>query len=239
MANAWHGRRPRVLVTNDDGINAPGIGVLEAIAAEVAETVFTVAPEINHSGAGHSLTLRRPLRPKQIASNRWTVDGTPTDCVMLGLQHILEDEGIDLVLSGINHGANLADDVTYSGTIAAAMEATLLRTPAIAFSQVCESQAKLGWETARDWGLRVLRRSLDFPFAKDVLLNVNLPDCAPDAVQGVRVARQGKHKLGDEVIERLDPHGEPYVWFGAVKSQTENGAPDTDLAAVAAQLRRG
>ncbi|MCB1882710.1 MAG: 5'/3'-nucleotidase SurE [Geminicoccaceae bacterium] len=229
----WAGRRPRILVTNDDGVTAPGIRVLERIAAEVGEAVYTVAPELNHSGAGHSLTLRRPLRVHEVGENRWCVDGTPTDCVMLGLQHVLEKERIDLVLSGINHGANLADDVTYSGTVAAAMEATLLRVPAIALSQVCEDQASLRWDTAERLGAEIVRRCLGFAWPGDVLLNVNLPDRAPDDVRGIRITRQGKRKFGDELVERLDPRGEPYVWIGGLTKGDEIPPEDTDLHAVA------
>src|SRR5262247_4073995 len=128
--------RARILVTNDDGINAPGLKVLEKVARALSRDVWVVAPEIEQSGAGHSLTLRRPLQVRKIAERRFAVDGTPTDCVLLAVNRLIDGKKPDLVLSGVNRGANLGEDVTYSGTIAAAMEATLLDIPAIAFSQL-------------------------------------------------------------------------------------------------------
>src|ERR671938_1145923 len=128
--------RPRILVSNDDGINATGIKTLERIARELSDDVWVVAPELNQSGAAHSLTLTRPLRIRRLGERHFAVDGTPTDCVLLAIQHIIKDRPVDLVLSGINHGGNLADDVTYSGTVAAAMEASILGIPSIAFSLV-------------------------------------------------------------------------------------------------------
>ena len=133
-------RPPRILVSNDDGINAVGIKTLERIALALSDDVWVVAPETNQSGAAHSLTLSRPLRVRRYGERHFAVDGTPTDCVLIALQRIVEEPPVDLVLSGVNHGANLGEDVTYSGTVAAAMEATLFKVPAIAFSQVCASR---------------------------------------------------------------------------------------------------
>ncbi len=227
------GEKPRILVTNDDGINAPGLKVMEAIARAISEEVWVVAPEVNHSGAGHSLTLRRPLRTRQVSERRYAVDGTPTDCVLLALQNILEEQKIDLVLSGVNHGSNLGEDVTYSGTIAAAMEATLLQVPAIAFSQACHERHPVKWKTAEHWGPEIIRRLLPMEWPKDVLINVNFPDCVAQSVEGVQVTRQGKQKVGDELIERIDPRGEPYVWIGLSREEASH-ADGTDVAAVRA-----
>jgi len=225
------GEKPRILVTNDDGINAPGLKVMETIARELTDQVWVVAPEVNHSGAGHSLTIRRPLRTRRVSERHYAVDGTPTDCVLLALQNILQSEQIDLVLSGVNHGHNLAEDVTYSGTVAAAMEATLLQVPAIAFSQACHERHPVKWKTAEHWGPQIVRPLLAMEWPKDVLINVNFPDCVVPSVKGVQVTRQGKQKAGDELIERIDPRGEPYVWIGLSRDQVDH-ADGTDVAAV-------
>ncbi|MEZ5857974.1 MAG: 5'/3'-nucleotidase SurE [Geminicoccaceae bacterium] len=227
------GEKPRILVTNDDGINAPGLKVMEAIAREISDEVWVVAPEINHSGAGHSLTLRRPLRTRRLSERHYAVDGTPTDCVLLALQNILEDKAINLVLSGVNHGHNLGEDVTYSGTIAACMEATLLQVPAIAFSQACHERHPVKWKTAEQWAPGVIRPMLSMEWPTDVLVNLNFPDVVAGSVKGVKVTRQGKSKIGDELIERIDPRGEPYVWIGLSRDEAEH-ADDTDVFAVRA-----
>lgn len=224
-------RLRRILVTNDDGVRAPGVRLLEEIAHRFADEVWLVAPEVNHSGAGHSLTLRRPLRIRRLSERRYAVDGTPTDCVLLALQHIVR-EPFDLVLSGINHGANLGDDVTYSGTIAAAMEATLLGVPAIAISQACRDREPVKWRTAEVFAPRVIEHLLRVPPVRDVLYNINLPDLDVEQVRGICVTRQGKRKIGDELIERIDPRGEPYIWIGALRGE-ETAEDGTDIAAVA------
>jgi 5'-nucleotidase len=222
---------PRILITNDDGINAAGIRVLETVAAALSDDVWLVAPELNHSGAGHSLTLRRPLRIRRVAERRFAVDGTPTDCVLLALQSIIRDAPVELVLSGVNHGGNLAEDVTYSGTIAAAMEATLFKVPAIAFSQVCRDRGAVRWETASTWAPDLVRRFRAMPWSEDVFINVNFPDYPADEVKGVRATVQGKRKLGDDLVERVDPRGEPYIWIGALREDSMHGE-GTDIAAV-------
>lgn len=236
MSSGWcrmaePARGPRILVTNDDGIHAPGLQVLERIARAIGEDVWVVAPESNNSGAGHSLTLRRPLRVRRAAERHFAVDGTPTDCVLLALQSIIRDRAVDLVLSGVNHGANLAEDVTYSGTIAAAMEATLLKIRAIAMSQVFSNGQPIRWSTAEAFGPGVVRRLLAMDWPEDLLINVNFPDCPADAVRGVQVTAQGKRKIGDDLVERLDPRGEPYIWIGALREDQAH-REGTDLAAV-------
>jgi 5'-nucleotidase len=225
------GRQPRILLSNDDGIHAPGLQVLERIAAEISDDVWVVAPEHNNSGAGHSLTLRRPLRVRRAGERRYAVDGTPTDCVMLALQLIIKDRPIDLVLSGVNHGGNLGEDVTYSGTIAAAMEATLFKIRAIAMSQVFTTGQPLHWATAERFGPQIVSRVLAMPWTDDLLINVNFPDCPPERVSGIQVTAQGRRKLGDDLVERLDPRGEPYVWIGALREEASH-REGTDIAAV-------
>ena len=220
----------RVLVTNDDGIHAPGLKVLEHAAHEIAREVWTVAPEVNNSGAGHSLTIKRPLRCHEVSERRHAVDGTPTDCVLLALQWLLPGP-VDLVLSGVNRGGNLGEDVTYSGTVAAAMEATLLDVPAIALSQCFRGGHPVKWACAERHTPMVVRELRRAGWPKGVLMNVNFPDRVANAVHGLKVVRQGRAKLGDHIIERIDPRGEPYVWIGGLK---HDDGPDesTDRGAV-------
>lgn len=225
-------RPPRILVTNDDGINARGIKTLETIARAISEDVWVVAPETNQSGAAHSLTLTRPLRVRRHGERHFSVDGTPTDCVLLALQHVVKGAAVDLVLSGINHGGNLGEDVTYSGTVAAAMEATLFKVPAIALSQVCEDRQRIRWATAERFTPLLVVRLLQATWPEDVLININFPDLDEEMIKGFRVTSQGKRKIGDTLVERIDPRGEPYLWIGALREEAE-ARPGTDLAAIA------
>ncbi len=221
----------RILVTNDDGIHAPGLEVLERVARAISSDVWVVAPESEQSAAGHSLTIRRPLRMRRVSERRFAVDGTPTDAVLLGVNHLLKEQKPTLLLSGVNRGVNLGDDVTYSGTVAAAMEATLLGIPAIAFSQDLTLDHPVKWSTAEHWALEVLRRVVTVDWGKDMFLNVNFPDRFHGAVPGIEVTCQGKRTLGENVPERLDPRGEPYIWIGAQPAE-ENPAAGTDIAAI-------
>jgi 5'-nucleotidase len=221
----------RILVTNDDGINAPGLKSLERIAREISDDVWVVAPELNQSGASHSLTLRNPLRIRKLGDQRFAVDGTPTDCILLALQAVIKDGPVDLVLSGVNHGANLGEDVTYSGTVAAAMEATLFNVRAIALSQDSRNGHPVKWATAERFGPDLISRVWSIPWPKDVLINVNFPDRIASRVEGTLVATQGKRKLGDVIVERIDPRGEPYVWIGGLRQDSLH-KEGTDIAAV-------
>jgi 5'-nucleotidase len=223
--------KARILITNDDGIFAPGIKVLEAIARSLSKDVWVVAPETEQSAASHSLTLRRPLRIRRVTPRRFAVDGTPTDCVLLAINHILKARKPTLCLSGVNRGANLGEDVTYSGTIAAAMEATLLGVPSVALSQVYTDRANVPWDTGRAHAAAVLRKLVKVEWPRSVLMNVNFPDCAPDSVKGSVVVGQGRHKIGDQLVETTDPRGDPYYWIGAMRLEdaTRRG---TDIAAI-------
>jgi len=224
-------RRARILVTNDDGIHAPGLKALETVARSLSDDVWVVAPEVEQSAASHSLTLRRPLRVRRFEERRIAVDGTPTDCVVVAVNHLLKDRKPDLVLSGVNHGANLAEDVGYSGTVAAAMEGALLGIRAIAFSQIRRGEAPTDFAVAESFGPGIVRRLYAFPPQRDLLFNVNFPPVAPDAVAGVRVARQGRRDDMVGVVEGQDPSGRPYVWIGHWGGDGR-GEADTDLAAV-------
>jgi 5'-nucleotidase len=220
----------RILVSNDDGINAPGLKVLEKIARRLSDDVWVVAPEVEQSGAGHSLTLRRPLQVRQISSRRFAVDGTPTDCVLLAVNHLIEGKRPDLVLSGINRGSNLGEDVTYSGTVAAAMEATLLDIPAIAMSQMRNGGA-ITWRIALKHGADLVHRLVSVPWARGVLMNVNFPHLAKGDIAGVEIARQGRRVANIEIAHATDPRGRNYLWIGDFSSDNPV-RKGTDLAAV-------
>lgn len=224
-------KKARILLCNDDGIHAPGLNVLEKAVSGLCRDVWVVAPETEQSGASHSLTLQRPLRIRKISKQRFAVDGTPTDSMLLAINHILADHKPDLVLSGINRGGNLGEDVTYSGTIAAAMEATLLGVPAIAFSQVAENEETAKWSTATAHFATLLRGLAGVGWPANVFVNVNFPDVTADRVTGIKVTRQGRRKLGDELVERQDPRGRNYYWIGAMRTE-DTGQRGTDLEAV-------
>ena len=224
----------RILVTNDDGIHAPGIEVLEAIARQLSDDVWTVAPAEEQSGAGHSLTLADPVRVRQLSERRYAVRGTPTDSVMLAVGVVMKDAKPDLVLSGVNRGANLAEDVTYSGTVSAAMEGTLAGIRSIALSQTfaAEEGEFQPFACAAAWAPRVIRAITASAWTPGVLYNVNFPAVGPDAVKGVRVTEQGFHDYGRLVIkERRDMRGTPYYWFGLGPDAKVPGH-ETDLKAI-------
>lgn len=221
----------RVLIANDDGIQARGLRILERIARRLAKEVWVVAPESEQSAAGHSLTLRRPLYLRQVGTRRFTVDGTPTDCVLLAVHQLLKHNPPDLVLSGINRGGNMGEDATYSGTVAAAMEGALLGLPSIAFSLAYERSGEVLWPTAEQWAAIVLQRLQGLSWRRGVLLNINFPAVAADAVTGIEVTRQGRHKIGGSMIEGVDPRGHSYFWIGGERDE-DPGIEGTDLAAV-------
>lgn len=224
----------RILVSNDDGIHAPGLEVLENIARALSDDVWIVAPEAEQSGASHSLTLAEPLRLREISSKRYAVKGTPTDCVMMAIKHIMKDKKPDLVLSGVNRGGNIADDVTYSGTIAAAMEGTQLGVPSIALSQVYgfDGTADVKWECAETHGPAIVAALVAQGWADNVLINVNFPDALPDDVKTIRVTRQGKRDESTlRIEERLDGRGHPYFWIGFERIMS-NPPEGTDLHSI-------
>ena len=218
--------RPRIFVTNDDGVFSEGIERLAAALSRVGDVV-TVAPDQERSAAGHSLTLHSPLRAKLVGANRWSVDGTPTDCVNWGILHLMKDARPQLLFSGINLGLNLGDDVTYSGTVSAAFEGTLIGVPSVAISQ--EIETGFTFDAAAEFAARLASRLLERKLPPGTLLNVNVPAGEP---LGVRVAPLGKRRYGEVVVEKLDPRGRPYYWIGSAPptGELESG---TDLATVA------
>jgi len=224
--------KSRILITNDDGIQAKGIGVLERIARKLSDDVWVVAPEVEQSGTSHSLTLRRPLRMRRSGSDkRYAVDGTPTDSVLMGVCHVLKDHKPDLVLSGVNRGGNLGDDVTYSGTIAAAMEGCLLGIPSIALSLMVALTGSAKWDTAEKLAPELIRKLTSNGFPRGVFVNVNFPDLPAEAVKGTKVVRLGQRKIGSQLEQRFDPRGAPYYWIGPLREEDRH-VGDTDISVV-------
>lgn len=226
----------RILVTNDDGIHAPGLKLLEGIAREISDDVIVVAPETDQSGVSHSLSLNDPLRLREISPSHFAVKGTPTDCVIMGVRHILKDRRPDLVLSGVNAGQNVAEDVTYSGTIAAAMEGTLLGVPSIALSQAFGfgRRREIPWDCARVHGAATLRKVLAAGLPPGILLNINFPPVPPENVRGLSVCVQGQRNQGLLAVDgRVDGRGNPYFWL-AFAREPMTPQEGTDLHALAA-----
>lgn len=224
----------RILLTNDDGINADGLTALEAIAAELSDDVWVCAPEIEQSGASRALTLTELIRVRRISERRFAVRGTPTDCVMLAIQELMPDKP-DLVLSGVNRGQNIAEDVTLSGTVAGAIQGMALGVPSIALSQammVYRDDHRAPFEIAREHGAGIIRRLLDAGWPNDVVVNVNFPDPRDKIVGGVAVTRQGFRAISNIHFERrTDLRGGDYYWMGFHKEAA--GTPEgTDIRAV-------
>ncbi len=224
----------RILVTNDDGIHAEGLQTLVRIAQALSDDVWIIAPEMDQSGVSHSLTLSDPLRLREIAPRHFALKGTPTDCVIMGVKYLMQDAPPDIVLSGVNRGQNLADDVTYSGTVAGAIEGTLLGIRSIALSQAYGFGARdaCRYETAEQHAPALIGRLIESSWPAHVLMNLNFPDRAPDDVRGVRLTRQGK-RLPDllHIDKRNDGRGFPYFWI-AFKPQQHELVDGTDLKAV-------
>ncbi|MDH4382973.1 MAG: 5'/3'-nucleotidase SurE [Gammaproteobacteria bacterium] len=224
----------RLLVTNDDGIDAPGIQLLEEIARQLSNDVWVIAPDSEKSGAGHSISLHNPIRLRRRSEHSWAVFGTPTDCVLMACYELMRDQRPTIVLSGINNGANLAEDVSYSGTCAAAMEGTLLGIPSIAMSVVRAPTGTARWDAAREILPGLLPKLINSGnWPESSFLNVNFPDVeGPAEVSGVRVTRQGQRPPGAFSIDaRVDARNVPYYW---VKLSHPDGEkhPDTDLHAI-------
>lgn len=224
----------RILVTNDDGIHSPGLTVAENIARAVSDDVWVVAPEMEQSGASHSLTLTSPLRMRRLDERHYAVTGTPTDCVMMACLHLMKGSQPDLIISGVNWGSNMADDVTYSGTIAGAMEGTALGIPSIALSQAYDEGVRdsISWDAGEVHGADVVKKLVAAGWPAGTLMNVNFPGCAADQVQGVQVVPQGKYDLAStEIVERTDARQRSYYWIG-LRRRKVTPKQESDLGAV-------
>jgi 5'-nucleotidase len=225
----------RILLTNDDGIHAPGLKVLEEIARALSDDIWIVAPAEEQSAAGHSLTISRPLRLRQLAETTYSVSGTPTDAVMMAVGHLMRERRPDLILSGVNRGANLAEDVTYSGTVSAAMEGAIMGVRSIALSQVYGKDGvgdSVSFDAASGWGERVVRALLAQPARPKTLINVNFPAIPAAQVKGIRAARQGFHDVErNRIVPCVDPRGYPYYWFGLDHSDAVPAGSDLEACA--------
>jgi 5'-nucleotidase len=228
----------RILLTNDDGIHAPGLAIMETIAKALSDDVWVVAPETDQSGVAHSLSLNNPMRLREISPRHFAVQGTPTDCVLMGVKRIMAAAPPDLLLSGVNRGQNVAEDVTYSGTIAATMEGTLVGVPSIALSQAYggpEGHKSIRWDCAQTHAPALIARILKTGVAPGILINVNFPPCGPDEVAGVAITTQGKRDAElMRIEERRDGRGNPYYWLMMQRGAFTPGA-GTDMAALAAR----
>ena len=226
----------RILLTNDDGYHAPGLAVLERLARKFSDDITIVAPAEEQSGKGRSLTLTDPLRVRKFDDKSYAVAGTPTDAVMFALADIMRDAKPDLILSGVNRGANLGEDVFYSGTIGAAMEGALAGIRSIAISQRYGAEAPghdVTFDTAEAWGERVLAPLIAAPVDPRIVVNVNFPPILPDQVKGVRVVHQGLRDYGRlRIVSNRDPRGYEYHWFG-LGPTVSTPARSTDLEAIA------
>lgn len=200
-----------ILISNDDGINSEGLHKLHETLKPLGE-VIVVAPDRDQSAVSHSLSLYRPLRIERISDFIYTVDGTPTDCINLAVNGIMKDKKPDLIVSGINKGENLGDDITYSGTVSAAMEGALLGVPSIAISLAGKNTFK--FDAALYYSQLISKFVLKNRLPKDTLLNVNIPGAERDEIKGIKVTRQGKRVYGEPIVEKIDPRGKKYYWIG-------------------------
>ena len=214
-------------MTNDDGIHSEGLIALAEAMSELG-SVYVVAPDRERSAAGHSLTLHHPLRLEEISLNRYSLDGTPTDCVNLAVNGLLGFRP-DIVVSGINKGANLGDDITYSGTVAAAMEGTLLGIPSIAVS--LDSKSDFVFDAAAESAARIVKIVMSKGMPADTLININVPNLPDKELKGWKITRQGKRIYGDAIIENIDPRGRKYFWIGGDVLGFEH-VDDSDFQAI-------
>lgn len=218
----------RILISNDDGAYAPGIKALQKALEPLGET-HVVAPDREQSASSHSLTLARPLRVAKVAENWYAVDGTPSDAVHLAVNGLYKGQPFDLLVAGINAGGNMGDDITYSGTVSAAMEGTLLGIPSFAIS--LNSRNGYLWESAAAYAAKIARYILEQGLPTGILLNVNVPNLPLDQIKAYRLTHQGKRIYGDAVVEKTDPRGESYFWIGGQELGFEP-IPGSDLQAV-------
>ncbi len=203
----------KILVTNDDGVASPGLHAL-ASALKALGDVFVVAPDREQTAVGHALTLHKPLRITRLKSRVFAINGTPTDCVNLAIKKVMSEK-VDLLVSGINKGVNLGDDVTYSGTVSAALEGTIMGIPSIAVSQ--EGNQKFRFGVAAVYALRVARAVLRFGLPEETLLNVNVPDRPRALIKGVRITTLGRRRFDNPIVEKVDPHGRKYYWIAGTR----------------------
>jgi 5'-nucleotidase len=224
----------RVMLTNDDGIDAPGMAVMEEIAAQIAHEVWVVAPEHDQSGQSHAISLHHALRVSERGARRFGITGTPGDCAAMGLCHLMKDAPPELVLSGVNRGLNLGMETVFSGTVGGAMTAMMLGVPALALSQAFTDRNNVPWATSRTLGAEVIRKLLAIGWGKQAVLNINFPPVPPDQAGPVTLARQGEGMVaGMHVETRIDPRGMQYHWLNFKRGDRQQG-PESDYSSMRA-----
>jgi 5'-nucleotidase len=226
----------RILITNDDGIHSDGLDVCAEIARALSSDVWVVAPEFDQSGVSHSLSLNDPLRLRAVEERRFAVKGTPTDCVIMGARHLMKEREPNLVLSGVNRGRNTGEDVIYSGTVAGAVEGTILGIPSFALSQAYRARTATPpqWDTAAKFAPDIINRVLQAGIPRDVLININFPDCRPSDVKGIAVTTQGRNRQERLQIDaRQDGRGNAYYWIAYVRGRVLPPADGSDISALA------
>jgi 5'-nucleotidase len=223
----------RILISNDDGYNAHGIKILEKLAHEITDDVWVVAPDLNQSGVSQALTLRNPLRIKEVSQHRYMISGTPTDCIHVALCHLLKDKKPDLVLSGINLGANVAEDISYSGTVSVAMAATLMGVPSISMSMAFHPDHPVKWSTAEHHALSIIKKIISQGIPENILMNINFPDVISSSVKGALFTEQGIRPPLNHLAEGIDPRGKKYYWIGPANHDYEGHMEGSDLWAIA------
>lgn len=224
-------RNPKILVTNDDGIHAHGLKILEKIAYAISDDVWIVAPEVEQSGAGHSLTINSPIRYRKVSRQRFAVTGTPTDCVVMAACEIVPEE-IDLVLSGVNRGKNVGEDITHSGTVAGALEGTLCDILSIALSQAVDftnSNPVIHWQTALEFAPGIIKKLIAEKWERDTMFNINFPDRAVASVRGIKLVAHGKRDIPKQLTRYVDPKGRPYYWLNWPEEGADPRRPDSDI----------
>jgi 5'/3'-nucleotidase SurE len=222
----------RILVVNDDGIMAPGLKVLERIAKSISNDVWVCAPEVEQSGMSHAFTMTGAIRVQRLNRRRFAISGSPTDCVLLAVNELIEGREPDLVLSGVNRGANLAEEVIYSGTVAGAMEGALLGIRSIALSQVTSADRKIDWDATQKLGADVIRQLLAKDWTRDVFMNVNFPACKAEEVKGISVVPQGRRSAGYEIHQITPIRGREYYMLGESQRGIDLRRGDSDYKAV-------
>jgi 5'-nucleotidase len=228
------GKDVRILISNDDGIHAPGLKVLEDIARTLSDDVWIIAPEVEKSGAGRAITLTDPIRVRQISDQHFACSGTPTDCVLLGVSEIMKDARPDLILSGVNRGQNLAEDTSVSGTVAVALQGMQMGIPSIALSQAMNFRAgePIPWQTAATHGPNILAHLVKFKWPANTIVNVNFPDCLPQDVAGTEVTFQGaRDEMINHIDARADLRGNAYYWIG-YRGKLSKPPEGSDLRAI-------
>ena len=212
-------KRPLILLTNDDGINSDGVKKINTCASLLSDNIYLAAPESNCSGFGHSITLSRPLRINKLSKNIYSCDGTPTDSILLFIQEVLKGKKPDVILSGINLGSNLGDDLTYSGTVCAAFEGALLGVKSIAVSlEKKQNSKKINWSGIDRYLKNILKVILSKNIGKDNFININFPDCDSSKIKGIKVVDQSRRKPGGKFLKRKDSKGNYYFWHTSIRS---------------------